>query len=175
MLQKNEIEILDNDSIFNILIYKVQKIYESKHEEAKKLNSNEILDNVERFVILKVVNQKWMDHIDAISGLKEGIGLRAYAQTNPLEAYKIECFNMFEELVDSIQEEATKAVFSIKAQKQENYENATKVKDIVTNISTNEGQNKEVKRQPVKAEKKIGRNEPCTCGSGKKYKQCCGK
>ena len=175
MLQKDEIDVLDNEDVSNILIYKVQKLYEQKHEVAKALNTDEILNSVERFVVLRVVNQKWMDHIDAISGLKDGIGLRAYAQTNPLEAYKIECFNMFEELVDTIQEESTKAVFSIKAEKQEKYENTTKQNDIVTNISTNEGQNKEVRKQPIKADKKIGRNEPCSCGSGKKYKQCCGK
>ena len=117
-----------------------------------------------------------MDHIDAISNLKEGIGLRAYAQTNPIEAYKMECFHMFEELVDSIQEESTKSVFSIKAQRQETYENVAKkeTSNGIINMTTNEGKN-EGKRQPIKVEKKIGRNEPCPCGSGKKYKNCCGR
>ncbi|MDD3303715.1 MAG: preprotein translocase subunit SecA [Clostridia bacterium] len=177
MLAKEDIEILDNENVENILMEKIQTIYEEKHKEAKELNSEEILNNIERYLILNNVNEKWMDHIDAITGLKEGIGLRAYGQTNPIEAYKIECFNMFEELVSSIQEDATKAVFSVRAQKQEKYdtlvkeETGTKIK----NISTNEDGKSPAKREPVKVEKKIGRNDPCPCGSGKKYKQCCGK
>ena len=175
MLQKSEIEILDNENVIADIMNKVKAMYNEKHEEAKKSNTNDSLEMVERFLVLRVVNQKWMDHIDAISDLKDGIGLRAYSQTNPLEAYKIECFNMFEELVDTIQEEATKAVFSIKAQKQENYTNVTKNVDTITNISTNSSEQNNQKREPVKSEKKVGRNEPCPCGSGKKYKQCCGK
>ena len=102
--------------------------------------------------------------------------MRAYGQTNPVEAYKIECFNMFEDLVASIQEDATKAVFSVRAEKKEKYDSLVQEesKEKVKNISTNaNGEN--VKREPVKVEKKIGRNEPCPCGSGKKYKNCCGK
>ena len=157
-------------------MYKVQNIYNQKHEEAKKLNSEEILTGIERYLILNTVNEKWMDHIDAISALKEGIGLRAYGQTNPVEAYKIECFNMFEDLVLSIQEDATKAVFSVRAQKRENYDSLVKEEqeEKVKNIATNAG-GEELKREPVKVGKKIGRNEPCVCGSGKKYKHCCGK
>lgn len=176
LITKEEIDLLDTESVCAMIFAKVQKLYQEKHEEAKKLNSEELLNGLERFVILRVVNEKWMDHIDAISNLKEGIGLRAYAQTNPIEAYKMECFHMFEELVDSIQEESTKSVFSIKAQRQETYENVAKkeTSNGIINMTTNEGKN-EGKRQPIKVEKKIGRNEPCPCGSGKKYKQCCGK
>ena len=177
IISKEDIEILDNENVENILMEKIEKIYEDKHKEAKELKSEEILNNIERFLILNTVNEKWMDHIDAISQLKEGIGLRAYGQTNPIEAYKIECFNMFEDLVSSIQEDATKAVFSLRAQKQEKYNNIVREesKSNIKNISTNENGNTPVKRKPVRAEKKIGRNEPCTCGSGKKYKNCCGK
>ena len=177
IISKEDIEILDNENVENILMEKIEKIYEDKHKEAKELKSEEILNNIERFLILNTVNEKWMDHIDAISQLKEGIGLRAYGQTNPIEAYKIECFNMFEELVSSIQEDATKAVFSLRAQKQEKYNNIVKEesKTNIKNISTNENGNSSSKKEPVKVEKKVGRNEPCPCGSGKKYKQCCGK
>ena len=153
IISKEDIEILDNENVENILMEKIEKIYEDKHKEAKELESEEILNNIERFLILNTVNEKWMDHIDAISQLKEGIGLRAYGQTNPIEAYKIECFNMFEDLVSSIQEDATKAVFSLRAQKQEKYNNIVK----------EESGNAPVKRKPVRAEKKIGRNEPCIC------------
>ena len=176
LISKKEIEILDTESVSNIIIYKIGKIYEKKHEEAKSIGKDEVYKDLEKFIVLRVVNQKWMDHIDAVSQLKEGIGLRAYAQTNPVEAYKIECFNMFEELVDSIQEEATKSVFSIKVQKQENFENATEKEKSsnIINMITNAGKI-DAKREPVKVGKKIGRNEPCPCGSGKKYKNCCGK
>ncbi len=173
LLNKEEIEMLDNEYISNLLLEKVTKIYEEKHKEAKSTNTDEILCNFERLVVLKVVNEKWMDHIDAISNLKDGISLRAYGQTNPLEAYKIECFNMFEELVSSIKEDSIKSVFAIKANKKEEISNVNM--NIVKNISTNENTTKQTKREPVRAEKKIGRNEPCPCGSGKKYKQCCGK
>ena len=177
IISKEDIEILDNENVENILMEKIEKIYEDTHKEAKELKSEEILNNIERFLILNTVNEKWMDHIDAISQLKEGIGLRAYGQTNPIEAYKIECFNMFEDLVSSIQEDATKAVFSLRAQKQEKYNNIVKEesKTNIKNISTNENGNSSSKKEPVKVEKKVGRNEPCPCGSGKKYKQCCGK
>ena len=165
IIAKEDIEILDNENVENILMEKIEKIYEDKHKEAKELKSEEILNNIERFLILNTVNEKWMDHIDAISQLKEGIGLRAYGQTNPIEAYKIECFNMFEDLVSSIQEDATKAVFSLRAQKQEKYNNIVREesKSNIKNISTNENGNTPVKRKPVRAEKKIGRNEPCIC------------
>lgn len=165
IISKEDIEILDNENVENILMEKIEKIYEDKHKETKELKSEEILNNIERFLILNTVNEKWMDHIDAISQLKEGIGLRAYGQTNPIEAYKIECFNMFEDLVSSIQEDATKAVFSLRAQKQEKYNNIVREesKSNIKNISTNENGNTPVKRKPVRAEKKIGRNEPCIC------------
>ena len=177
MLSKDDIEIFDEENVENIIMDIVTQLYEEKHREAKELNSEEILNNVERYLILNVVNEKWMDHIDAISQLKDGIGLRAYGQTNPVEAYKIESFNMFEELVSSIQEEATKAVFSVKAQKRENYDSLVKEEkeNKVKNISTNENGKSEVKKEPVRVEKKIGRNEPCPCGSGLKYKNCHGK
>lgn len=115
-----------------------------------------------------------MDHIDANTALKEGIGLRAYAQTNPIQAYKIESYNMFEELNNSIRTEAVKAVFSLKPRKKEEVMNV-RVANSVTNMYTNSSGEDTPKRKPVKVEKKIGRNDPCPCGSGKKYKQCCGK
>ena len=117
-----------------------------------------------------------MDHIDAITALKEGIGLRAYAQTNPIEAYKIESFNMFEELVRSIREESVKAVFSLKPRKREQVMNI-KIVDAITNMFTNAAGEDTPKRKPVilKNDQKVGRNDPCPCGSGKKYKNCCGK
>lgn len=167
MLPKEEVPILENEEIEAKLLEKIEAIYKEKHDQAKELNSEEMLNGIERYLILNTVNEKWMDHIDAISQLKDGIGLRAYGQTNPVEAYKLESYEMFDGLIQSIQEEATKAVFSIRPNKDQNLEKVTKVEEKITNISTNES-NEGTKRQPVKANKKIGRNEPCPCRKWKK-------
>lgn len=168
MLTKDDIDVLDDENIIKIISKKVEELYDTRHEVAKKDGTEEVLSLVERQVILKEINEKWMDHIDAIENLKSGINLRAYGQTNPLEAYKIESFDMFEQLVNSIKNDATRAVFSLK--KQNNVQN---VKLDIRNMKTNE--DSEAAHTPRKVEKKVGRNEPCPCGSGRKYKQCCGK
>ncbi|MEG0873473.1 MAG: preprotein translocase subunit SecA [Clostridia bacterium] len=177
LLKKDEIEIMEEEVIVTLLMDKIKGIYDTRHSVAKELKSEELLNSIERHLILNTVNEKWMDHIDNISNLKDGIGLRAYAQTNPVEAYKIESFGMFEELIQIIQEESTKAVFSIRQSNEQNLSNVARKEAIsnITNISTNENEGNVQKREPIKVDKKIGRNEPCPCGSGKKYKQCCGK
>jgi len=162
------------EDMIELLKSKVDEIYNNRLEEAKKLNVEDEFNRIARYLVLNTVNQKWMDHIDAITALKEGIGLRAYAQTNPIQAYKIESYNMFEELSKSIREESVKAVFSLKPKKREEVMNV-KMNNKVTNMFTNAGGEDTPKRKPVTAEKKVGRNDPCPCGSGKKYKQCCGK
>ena len=165
LLSKENIEVLDTEKIQEMLLNKVQEIYNSHHEEAKNDKLDDILNSIERQLILNTVNQKWMDHIDAISQLKDGIGLRAYGQSNPIEAYKIESFNMFEELIDAIQEDSTKAVFSVRPSK------IAVSQQIISNTLN-------VPKSAVNEDgtpRKIGRNELCPCGSGKKYKNCCGK
>ena len=175
IVSQSDITSLEEEDVTELLISKVDAIYEKRLEEAKKLNIEAEFNRIAKYLVLNTVNHKWMDHIDAITALKEGIGLRAYAQTNPLEAYKIESYNMFEELVRSIREESVKAVFSLKPKKKEEVVNV-KVQNQVTNMYTNAGGEDTPKRKPVvKKEQKIGRNDPCTCGSGKKYKNCCGK
>ena len=176
IISKEDIVTLNHEDMIEVLSKKVDAIYQMRVDEAKKLEIEEQFNKIAKHLILNTVNQKWMDHIDAITALKEGIGLRAYAQTNPLEAYKIESFNMFEELVRNIREEAVKAVFSLKAKKKEQVMNI-KVSNAVTNMFTNASGEDTPKRKPVvlKKEAKVGRNDPCPCGSGKKYKNCCGK
>lgn len=176
-ISKEDITELDDEKVKNVIMGKIRSLYSKRHEEAKDLNSEEILTSIERYLILNTVNEKWIDHIDAISALKDGIGLRAYGQSRPIDEYKIESFDMFEELVNSIQEEAIRAVFSVRPKSKEemvsaqNKEANTKT---VINMSTNE--NGSTKKEPViRSEKKIGRNSPCPCGSGKKYKNCCGR
>ena len=161
MLTKDDIDVLDDENIIKILSKKVEDLYDTRHEVAKKDGTEEVLSLVERQVILKEINEKWMDHIDAIENLKSGINLRAYGQTNPLEAYKIESFDMFEQLVNSIKNDATRAVFSLK--KQDNVQN---VKLDIRNMKTNE--DSEAAHTPRKVEKKVGRNEPCACRKRKK-------
>ena len=168
LISKDDIEILDTNSAAESIMKKVTSLYDKKHENAKQKNLDEVLQTIEKRFILNVINEKWMDHIDAVSALKEGIGLRAYGQTNPVEAYKIECFDMFEDLVDTIQEETTRAVFSIKPKDESTLEvNKVAASQVnITNMSTNE--NKSTKKEPVRNGKKIGRNDPCSCRQWKK-------
>jgi preprotein translocase subunit SecA len=184
LILKEEIKSFDEEEIFDIIFNKIEKEYMDKHEKAKASNTEEILQGLERHLILTVVDEKWMDHIDNITGLKDGIGLRAYGQTNPIEAYKIESFTMFEEMADSIKEDSIKSVFSIKENinnvridSQDNLSKITSYENPELNVSNkaNITTNQVVRKEPIKVEKTVGRNEPCPCGSGKKYKYCCGK
>ena len=176
-ITKEDIPELEDEKVKASLMKKIEDLYATRHEEAKKLNSEEILTSIERYLILNTVNEKWIDHIDAISALKDGIGLRAYGQSKPIDEYKIESFEMFEDLVNSIQEEAIRAVFSVRPKSKEemvSVENKEANTKTILNMNTNEdGSNK--KEPVVRKDKKIGRNDPCPCGSGKKYKQCCGR
>lgn len=184
LISREEIKTFDEEEIYNIIVNKVESEYVNKHERAKENNTEEILQDIEKHLILRVVDEKWMDHIDNISGLKDGIGLRAYGQTNPVEAYKMESFTMFEEMADSIREDSIKVVFSIKENvnnvKIEEQDNLSKITsyenpELSVNSTSNVTVNKEVRKEPVRVDKTAGRNDPCPCGSGKKYKQCCGK
>ena len=174
IILKENIKSLNDEDMLELLRQKVDDIYQMRVDEAKKLNIEDQFNKIAKYLVLNTVNEKWMDHIDAITELKEGIGLRAYAQTNPLQAYKIESYNMFEELNESIREESVKAVFSLRPKRKEEVINV-KMTDKITNIATNAAGEDTPKRKPVRAEKKVGRNDPCPCGSGKKYKNCCGK
>ena len=133
---------------------------------------------VERLILLQVVDSKWMDHIDAMDQLKQGIGLRAIGQDNPVRAYQIEGFDMFDQMVDSIQEETVSYVygFEIKSQEQPNLvRHAVIDLDKVQEKGGSESDEESEKMTPVVKDDKVGRNDPCPCGSGKKYKNCCGR
>ena len=125
---------------------------------------------LERVVLLRVVDEYWMDHIDAMEDLRQGIRLRAYAQTDPIIAYKKESLEMFEEMITAIQEETVRRLYSVRVKKDEEI----KRERVASGMTENVGGDGTVKKQPRKV-KKIGRNDPCPCGSGKKYKQCCGR
>ena len=177
IISKEDIKTLDPEDMNKVLNDKIDAIYNQRLEEAKNLGIEEDFRRISKILILNTVNEKWMDHIDAMTALKEGIGLRAYAQTNPLQAYKIEAFNMFEELNNTIREESVRAVFSLKPRKKEPQPLRINFMPKITNLQASGGSNEDTpKRQPVvNKEKKVGRNDPCPCGSGKKYKNCCGR
>lgn len=155
-----------NRESFMDLIYDVsKKIYDAKEEEF----GSDIFREAERILLLRVVDSRWMDHIDAMDQLRQGIGLRSYGQTNPVKAYEKEGFDMFEEMNKSIQEEVLKLLFNV--EKPERME-----RKAVSKNMTESGGEEPASRTVVKSKaEKVGRNDPCPCGSGKKYKKCCGK
>jgi preprotein translocase subunit SecA len=125
---------------------------------------------LERVILLRVVDQKWMDHIDAMDQLRYGIGLRAYGQRDPVVEYKFEGFAMFEEMTASIHDDAVKFILNTHIQRDQ-VPQREKVAE-----PTSESHGDEENKKPVKNNgDKVGRNDPCPCGSGKKYKNCCGK
>ena len=125
---------------------------------------------LERAILLRAVDLRWMDHIDAMDQLRDGIGLRAYGQRDPVNEYKLESYDMFEEMVRLIREDTVRRLYQLKIERAPERRAAAQ-----PTVATHGGAQREAPRQPVKAGEKIGRNSPCPCGSGKKYKNCCGR
>ena len=152
---------------------KAMEFYAAKEAEiakAKEANPNfPDMRELERVVMLQVVDEYWMEHIDAMQDLRQGIRLRAYAQTNPVDAYKSESLHMFEEMISAIQEETVRRLFSVRLKTNQE----VKRERVATGITEGRGDGT-VKKQPRRVQK-VGRNDPCPCGSGKKYKHCCGR
>ena len=149
----------------------IEKIYEIAfdiYKEKEEIITPERMREIERIILLQCVDNHWIDHIDAMDQLRQGIGLRALGQQDPVIAYKLEGFNMFDEMVDQIRQDTVRYLFGITIEKQ-----PTERKQIV-DVDTIEAPTDEPK-QPVVKETKVGRNDLCPCGSGKKYKNCCGK
>lgn len=138
------------------------------YEEKEKTFGEEQMRDIERVILLKVVDTKWMDHIDNMDHLKQGIGLRAYKQQDPTQAYQFEGSNMFDEMISNIKLDTVK--FLMHVQKEKAPERERVVKETATNFQ--EGGRK---REPIKKENRVGRNDLCPCGSGVKYKNCCGR
>jgi len=160
----DDVEKLTVESLKELILDKAKDLYSVKEEEI----GVERMREVERAILLRVVDMHWIDHIDAMDDLKQGIGLRAIGQQDPVMAYKMEGFDMFDEMISSIQEETVKALFHATIQT----ETERKVVAKITNTSgSSDGT---TTKKPVKADKKVGRNDPCPCGSGKKYKKCHG-
>ena len=125
---------------------------------------------LERVMMLRVVDEYWMDNIDAMQELRQGIGLRAYGQNDPVVEYKREGYEMFERMIAAIQEETLRRIFLARVQ----VGGEVKRQRVAKVTGESAGNDQTVKKQPVKRGDKPGRNDPCPCGSGKKYKKCCG-
>ena len=151
------------DELKHQLKQEAVKLYEAKEAE---FPNPEMLRELERVFLLKVIDRKWMDHIDDMDQLRQGIGLQAYAQRDPVVEYKMSGYDMFESMTDSIQEETVKLLLHVRIEEKAEREQVAKVT----------GTNKDdtlVKKPTKRAEAKVYPNDPCPCGSGKKYKQCC--
>ncbi len=167
LLRKEHVNISEiinksKEDVINILETKIIGEYEEKIKDLPK----EIVNDFEKVIALRVIDTHWMEHINTMDHLKEGIGLRSYAQTNPLVAYTNEGFELFDEMLDTINKETTK--YLLKAEIKQNLER----KEVVKATGTNDSKDKV--KKTVRHEK-IGRNQPCPCGSGKKYKNCHGR
>ncbi len=160
---RDDLETLTKEKLYDDLIEIAMKKYAEKEQEFGEDKFRE----VERVVLLQVVDQKWMDHIDNMDQLRQGIGLRAYGNRDPVIEYKEEGYNMYEEMLGNIGEDVIKLLFTVRLRA--NIER----KQVSKPIATNEGDGTTVKK-PVVKDKKVGRNDLCPCGSGKKYKKCCG-
>jgi preprotein translocase subunit SecA len=145
----------------------MKELVRQKYEEREAELGSELMREFEKVVTLRAVDSKWMDHIDAMDQLRQGIHLRAYGGTDPLRDYQMEGFEMFQQMIESIQEEVAKYI--MKARVEGNLKREAVAEGTAVDPSAERKQ-----RQPVRREEKIGRNAPCPCGSGKKYKHCHG-
>ncbi len=161
------------------IIEKLQQAALDKYTAKEEDIGSEDLRELERVVMLKVVDQKWMDHIDAMDELKDGIGLRAYGQQDPVVKYRIEGMDMFEEMVLDIKHDVVKILMNLRKQEEVKREEAAKITgaalQAINSLDNGEQIKSEVNRTVVNEGPKVGRNDLCPCGSGKKYKNCCGK
>ncbi len=160
-----ECDDLTADQLTNILSDQAHKVYEAKEQAL----GSPIMRELERVVLLKNVDSKWMDHIDAMTELRNGIGLRAYGQYDPVVEYKREGFDMFDAMIDSIREDTVRMIFLAQVRTREEPKREQVAKETGAAGATDGS----VKAEPKRAGKKPGPNDPCPCGSGKKYKKCC--
>ena len=160
-LKKSELEAMSREEIREDLLEAANENYDRR----ELLFGAENMRELEKVVMLKVVDAKWMDHLDAMDMLRQGIGLRAYGQKDPLIEYKIEAFDMFSQMIEHIQEDIVRYIYRVNI--------VTQAEDRLAQATTSHGDDVGPK-EPVRAKDTVGRNELCPCGSGKKYKKCCG-
>ena len=172
-ISEEEQKTITKEKLAERIFEDAKALYDAKEAEinatAEEGETEERMRGLERYIMLKVIDQKWMDHIDDMDQMRQGIGLHAYAQRDPLIEYKYVSYDMFNELSFNIQLETVRALMHVKVVK-----NPIEIKPVQPRqMFTNKDDS--VAKEPVKNENKIGRNDPCPCGSGKKYKNCCGK
>ncbi|MCD8326130.1 MAG: preprotein translocase subunit SecA [Lachnospiraceae bacterium] len=164
-LTKEQVADLNKGSLKQQLKEEAVKLYEAKEAEFPEA---ETMREIERVILLKCVDRKWMDHIDDMDQLRQGIGLAAYGQKDPLVEYKMSGYDLFEEMTNNIREETVRVLYRVKLEQKVEREQVAKV--------TGTNKDETAVRKPIRKEaKKIYPNDPCPCGSGKKYKQCCGR
>lgn len=166
-LKKRKLKKEDFNKDINELIDFIYEIVVDDYSKKLENVPKDIQDDFEKSISLRCIDKNWMDQLDAMEALKEGVGLRGYAQSNPLQVYALEGFDLFDNMMANISAEISN--FLLNAEVRQNIE-----REEVKNIKTNDVK-EGVKSKPKKADKKVGRNDLCPCGSGRKYKQCCGK
>lgn len=161
-----DVEPVDYDLLRNTVISEIKKSYENKEAEI----GSDMMRYLEKVVMLQIIDNQWKDHLLAMDHIKEGIGLRGYGQRDPLVEYKKEAFNLFAEMTSRISNEVVGRLFKIQLQKREAVKREP-LRQVRLNYNRGESQ---TSVQTVRKNKKVGRNDPCPCGSGKKFKKCCG-
>ena len=162
---REELDKLEKEDVKDHLLRLLQETYAAKEAEYGAPTMRE----VERVITLRVVDEYWMDNIDAMTDLRQGISLRSYGQVDPVVEYKREGYAMFEGMINAIKEETVRRLFAVRIRSDKDMER----KKVATVTGTGGGGDKTVKRQPVVKKVKVGPNDPCPCGSGLKYKKCC--
>ena len=161
----DEVERMSQKELKHMLKERAARGYEAKEAEFPEA---EQIREIERVILLKVIDRKWMDHIDDMDQLRQGIGLQSYGQKNPLVEYKMLGYDMFGEMTEGIGEDTVRMLFHVRLEQKVEREQVAKV--------TGTNKDESLARAPKKREdKKVYPNDPCPCGSGKKYKQCCGR
>ena len=172
--------VKENSKDQNAIVEKLQETALAEYAKKEEEVGSAQLRELERIVMLKVVDQKWMDHIDAMDELKDGIGLRAYGQQDPVVKYRIEGMDMFDEMILDIKHDVVQLLMNLRKNEEVKREEAAKITGValqnLKNLDADQSKvQTQVNRTVVNQGPKVGRNDPCPCGSGKKYKNCCGK
>ena len=165
---EQQLEDMDSHDLVELLYDRAMKIYDAK----EKQYGNDMMRELERVVLLKTVDRYWMDHIDNMDELRKGIHLRAYGQKDPVVLYRVEGFDMFDQMIASIREDTARLMLTVQIRTQEEPKREQVAKVTGTSGASDGSEKSRTVRKT--ANQKVGRNDPCPCGSGKKYKKCCG-
>ncbi len=168
-VEKYPLKELTAERLTELCLEFANKIYEIREKGfGDDPTGKPVMRELERVIVLGVVDQYWMEHIDAMGELRRGIGLRAFGNTKPIDAYKREGFDMFDAMIEGIKTEVSRRIFTVQIRKNEQVQRKSVVKESVANVG-----GEAVRKQPVRKVIKVGVNDPCPCGSGQKFKKCC--